>query len=71
MDELRTINTKIAVKQIGRFVGGIGTVILGTVLFGRFAYQLGVTDCQENLSDEFPEEWAAITEKIVKVLEKH
>ena len=56
MEELRKINRKLKVKQIGRIVGGIGTVTIGVVLLGKFIYQKGITDCQISISAEFPEE---------------
>lgn len=71
MDELKKINSKIAVKQIGRIVGGIGSMVLGMILIERFTYQKGITDCQVNISKEFPDEYAAITEKVVKAFEKN
>lgn len=71
MNELKKINSKIAMKQIGRIVGGIGSVVLGTILIGKFTYQKGITDCQVNISKEFPDEYAAMTEKVVKAFEKH
>ena len=39
MEELRKINRKLKAKQIGRIVGGIGTVTIGVVLLGKFIYQ--------------------------------
>ena len=66
MDELRKINNKIAAKQIGRLVGTLGCVFLATKLFAEFTYQKGITDCQKSISNEFPDEYAAMTEKVVK-----
>lgn len=71
MDELKKINSKIAVKQIRRIAGGIGSMILGTILIAKFMYQKGITDCQINISKEFPDEYAAMTEKVIKTFEKH
>lgn len=71
MDELRKINSKIAVKQIGRLVGALGCVFLATKFFTEFAYQKGITDCQKSISNEFPDEYAAMTEKVIKSFEKH
>lgn len=45
MEELKKLNGKIAAKQIGRIVGGIGFMILGTILIGKYMYQKGITDC--------------------------
>lgn len=71
MDELKKINSKIAAKQIRRIAGGIGSMILGTILIAKFMYQKGITDCQMNISKEFPDEYAAMTEKVIKTFEKH
>ena len=64
MEELKKINSKIAVKQIGRIVGGSCFMVLGMVLVARHMYQKGITDCQKSISKEFPDEYAAITKKI-------
>ena len=69
MDELKRINAKIDKQQIGRIVAGIGSVILGLVLIGKFTYQKGITACQKAISEEFPDEYAAMTAKIIKEFE--
>ena len=66
MDELKRINAKIDKQQIGRLVTGIGSVILGVVLIEKFTYQKGFTACQKTISKEFPDEYAAMTAKIIK-----
>lgn len=71
MDELKKINNKIAAKQIGRIAGGIGSMILGMILIEKFTYQKGITDSQRHISEVFPDEYAAMTEKIVKAIEEH
>lgn len=71
MEELKKLNRKIAAKQIGRIVGGIGFMILGTILIGKHMYQKGITDCQINISKEFPDEYATMTEKVVEAFENH
>lgn len=68
MDELKRINAKINKQQIGRIVTGIGTVILGVVLIGKFTYQKGFTACQKAISKEFPNEYAIMTAKIIEEL---
>lgn len=70
MNELKQINTRIAKKQIGRIVIGISQVILGMVLIGRYMYQKGITDEQAALHEDFPEEYAAMQDKIVRMFEK-
>lgn len=70
MDELKKINAKIEKQQFGRIVTGIGAVILGVVLIGKFTYQKGVTACQKAISKEYPDEYAAMTAKIIKEFEK-
>lgn len=72
MEELKKkLNGKIAAKQIGRIVGGIGFMILGTILIGKYMYQKGITDCQINISKEFSDEYATMTEKVVEAFENH
>ena len=71
MEELKKINSKIAVKQIGRIVGGSCFMVLGMVLVARHMYQKGITDCQISISNEFPDEYTAITKKVVEAFEKH
>lgn len=71
MEELKKLNRKIAVKQIGRIVGGIGFMVLGMVLIEKHTYQKGITDCQISISKEFPNEYAVITEKVVEAFENH
>lgn len=71
MDELKKINSKVARKQVRRLTGGIGLALLGVILIGKFTYQRGWTDCQKAISREFPDEYSAITEKVVKEFEKH
>ena len=66
MEELTKINNRIAKLQIGRIICGIGTVILGTIMIGKFIYQKGITDTQLAISREFPDEYDSITEKVIK-----
>lgn len=70
MEELKKLNGKIAAKQIGRIVGGIGFMILGTILIGKYMYQKGITDCQINISKEFPDEYTTMTEKSRRSIRK-
>ena len=67
MDKISKINDRIAKKQIGRLVGGVASIIL----IGKYTYQKGYTGSQKDISDIFPDEYAAMTEKIVKTLESH
>ncbi len=71
MDELEKINSMVARKQIWRLACGIGSAILGVILIGKFTYQRGCTDCQKAISREFPNEYSAITEKVIKEFKKH
>lgn len=71
MDELMKINVRISKQQIGRIVGGIGSVILGAVLIGKYTYQKGITDCQKAISKEFPDEYLTMTTKIIGEFESH
>ena len=36
MDKLTKINSQIAKKQIGRFVGGVASIMLGLILIGKY-----------------------------------
>lgn len=69
MEELKKINSKVAAKRIGRLIGGTGGVIIGVVLIGKFIYQKGITSSQIAISKEFPEEYAAMTEKLCEAFE--
>lgn len=71
MEELKKINAKIAVKQLGRIVGAFGCMFLATRFFTEFAYQEGITDCQKSICEEFPDEYAAMTEKVIKTFKNH
>ncbi len=53
MNELKKINATIAKKQVLRIGGSILGIGLGLVQLAKFMYQKGVTDCQENLHNEF------------------
>ena len=64
MDKISKINDRIAKKQIGRLVGGVASIMLGLILIGKYTYQ-------KDISNIFPDEYAAMTEKIVKTLESH
>ncbi len=70
MNELKKINAAIAKKQILRIVGSVLGMGLGLVCFGQFIHHQGVRDCQKALQSEFPEEYAAMTAKIVGLFEK-
>ena len=69
MEELKKINSRITEKQKGRLIGGIGSVIAGMVLIGKYIYQKGITNSQIAISKEFPEEYAVMTEKICRAFE--
>jgi hypothetical protein len=71
MNELTKINAGIAKKQILRIGGSILGITLGLVQLAKFMYQKGVTDCQEHISEEFPDEYLAITMKVIEAFEKH
>ena len=69
MEELKKINRKVAFKQKGRLIGGVGSVIVGMILIGKFIYQKRITSSQIAISKEFPEEYAAMTEKLAEAFE--
>lgn len=71
MDELKKINAIISNKQIGRIVGGIGSIIIGTILIGRFSKQKGITDYQKFISNTYPDEYEEMTAKVVEMFERH
>ncbi len=70
MNELKKINAAIAKKQILRIGGSILGIGLGLVWLAMFMHQEGIRDCQKALQKEFPEEYAAMTAKIVSLFEK-
>lgn len=69
MDELEKINAKVARMQNVRLVGGIGCMILGIALIGRYTSQRGITEYQRYMSKVYPDEYASITKKVVEVFE--
>lgn len=69
MEELKKINSRITAKQNGRLIGGVGSLIAGMVLIGKYIYQKGITNSQIAISKEFPEEYAVMTEKICRAFE--
>lgn len=70
MNELKKINERVAKKQIGRFGLGIGSILFGTVLLGKFMYQLGITDNQMFLAKAYPDIYKTLTEKVLEEFEK-
>lgn len=70
MNELKQINKRVQKKQILRLVTTCASVIVGTIAFAKYMYQAGVTDTQKSMANEFPEEYASMTEKICKTFEK-
>lgn len=71
MKELEKINAKICMQQIGRIAVGLGSVILGSILIGKFTYQKGITDYQGVISKEFPDEYATMTAKVIQAFENN
>lgn len=70
MNELIKINRKIKAKQIGRVIVGGVAMIFGLILLLDYSFQDGITDCQKHIAMEFPDEYDAMTEKVVKSFEK-
>lgn len=70
MEKIKRINARIKKQQTGRFIVGMGSIILGTMLIKKFMYQRGFTDCQKAISECFPDEYALMTVKIIKAFDK-
>lgn len=70
MNKLKQINKNIQKKQILRLVMTCGSVAIGTIAFAKYMYQAGITDTQKQITHEFPEEYASMTEKVCKAFEK-
>ena len=43
MEELKKLNRRIAAKQMGRLIGGVGSVIAGIVLIRKFIHHVVMT----------------------------
>lgn len=49
MEELKKFNRRIAAKQMGRLIGGVGSVIAGIVLIRKFIYHAVMTAMTEKI----------------------
>ena len=49
MEELKKFNRRIAAKQMGRLIGGVGCVIAGIVLIRKFIYHAVMTVMTEKI----------------------
>lgn len=70
MEELKRINARIAKKQLGRIGLGVGSLILGAVCIGRYAYQAGITADQRHLSKYYPDIYEIFTERVLENFDK-
>lgn len=70
MEELKRINARIAKKQLGRIGLGVGSLILGVVCIGRYAYQDGITAEQRHLSKEYPDIYKILTKRVLENFDK-
>ena len=82
MEILKRINKTVKAKQIGKIIGGItccgiGLYLLcdyfdiGLYLLCDYFEQSGWTKCQQFIHQYYPEEYSAITEKVIKYHETH
>ncbi len=71
MEKLKRINSSIARKQVIRLIGGVGMLVCGLWMLADYKYQKGITDCQKAICREFPEEYSAIGEKLIKAFEEN
>ncbi len=70
MEELKRINAGIVKKQLGRIGLGVGSLILGVVCIGRYAYQAGITAEQRYLSKEHPDVYEILTKRVLEEFDK-
>ena len=71
MEEIKRINSRVAKLQIARLTLGVGGVALGMALLGKYIYHFGFRACQKILCKEFPDEYEAMTMKLIKEFDKN
>ena len=71
MEILKRINKTVKAKQIGKIIGGITCCGIGLHLLCDYFEQSGWTKCQQFIHQYYPEEYSAITEKVIKYHETH
>ena len=71
MEKLKRINSSIAVKQVIRLISGVGMLVCGLWMLADYKYQKCITDYQKAICREFPEEYSAISEKLIKEFEEN
>ena len=69
MDELKKINSKVAMKQAGRLISGIGSVVIGTLLIGRYMYGKGIRAGQKSVFMICPKAYEMATKELAESIE--
>lgn len=70
MEILKKINKTVKNKQILRAIGGTGFIVIGLSLLFDYYEHDGFSRCQKFIHDCYPEEYASITEKVIKEVSK-
>lgn len=71
MEKLKKINRSVKAQQLFRLFGGIGLTTVGLNLLYEYFEHSGWTKCQQFIHRYYPEEYDAITEKIIESYNKH
>ncbi len=71
MITLKKINKTFEVKQFIRFIGGAGFMGIGLYLMCDYFDHHGWSECQRFIHRYYPEEYATITEKVIREVNKH
>lgn len=70
IEELKKINAKIKKQQVGKLIGVSICMIWGIKFLASYCYQKGITDCQKTIAKFYPDEYAQLTAKVLKTVEK-
>lgn len=71
MDKLKKINMTVKAQQRIRIVGGMGLLAIGLYLICDYYEHFGWTECQKFIHCYYPDEYNAITEKVIEEVNKH
>ena len=71
MEKLKKINLKVKAQQRCRILGGMGLMIVGLYLICDYYEHFGWTECQRFIHQYYPEEYDAITVKVIEECNKH
>ena len=71
METLNNINKKVKAKQKFRIIGGLSLVSAGLAMLYNYFEQSGWDACQKFISQNYPEEYNAITKDVIKTFNNH